>query len=517
MKGDAMNQFVEKHSDKVVGALSSADRIVFRGHLRPICWPEGLEKFLGLQGLLIKDFKTFAPEQSERIKQHAVKLAERRGRPFEYLSGGRIRKEDRARSIAEHDGITRGLVCVFSTLELCGTFGITVGKERPHIVSRRRKCLCIYFYLIDPVFGLMHVRLQSWFPFTIQICLNGHEWLARKMKRHDIDFRQVDNAFTWIADPPRAQRFADKFQDLDWPVILSRFAERANPLLGTLISNMDYYWVIDQAEFATDVMFQRPSALKNLYAKLLEHATLCFGAEDVMTFLGKRLNGVFKGEVVSDFKKRWPGARIKHRVKSNWIKMYDKHGLVLRVETVINDPKDFRVRRKSIRKGKPLMAWRPMAKGVANLYKYAEVAFAANRRYLDALAVIDDPAAAGQLICKSTRSIRKGSRSFRGFNPAAEQDVRLFSAVMRGEHAIRGFRNHDVRQVMFPAPINKQTERRYSAAVSRMLKRLHVHGLIAKTPRSRRWKLTTKGQLLMSMAIKHHQRFYPETIEALAA
>lgn len=512
-----MDKFVRKHSDKIVGTLSCVDRIVFRGHLRPICWPEGLEKFMRLRGLLVKDFKTFVAEQSERIKQHAVKVAERRGRPFEYLNSGKIRKEQKARSIAQRDGITRGLVCVFSTLELCDTFAIAIGKNRPHIVSRRRKCLCIYFYLIDPTFGLMHVRLQSWVPFTIQICLNGHEWLARKMKRHNMDFRQLDNTFTRIADPKRAQRFADKFQDLDWPRILGRFAQRLNPLLHTLIPNMDYYWVTDQAEFATDIMFRRPSDLKNLYAKLLEHATLCFGAEDVMTFLGKRLNGVFKGEIVSEFKKRWPGARIKHRVKSNWIKMYDKHGLVLRVETVINDPKDFRVRRKSIRNGKPLVAWRPMAKGVANLYKYAEIAFRANQRYINALAVIDDPSTACQLLCQCTKPIRKGSRSFRGFNPAAEQDILVFSAVMRGEHTIRGFRNRDVRQVIFPVPINKGTERRQSAAVSRIFKRLHIHGLIAKVPRSRRWKITTKGQLFMSMAIKHHQRFYPKTIQKLAA
>jgi len=517
MKGDAMDKFIRKHSDKIVGKLSSVDRIVFRGHLRPICWPEGLETFMRLRGVLIKDFKSFVCDQSERIKQHAVKIAERRGRPYEYLRSGKIRKEDKARSIAQRDGITRGLICVFSALELCNTFGIAIGKDRPRIVAKRRKCLCIYFYLIDPTFGLMHVRLQSWFPFTIQICLNGHEWLARKMTRHHLDFCQLDNAFTWIADPTRAQRFADKFQALDWPMILRRFAERANPLLGTLITDMEYYWVIDQAEFATDVMFQRPAALKNLYAKLLEHATLCFGAEDVMTFLGKRLNGVFKGEVVSDFKKRWPGARIKHRVKNNWIKMYDKHGLVLRVETVINDPKDFMVRRTSIRNGKPLMAWRPMAKGVANLYKYAEVASAANQRYLNALAVIDDPSGACQLICQCSKPIRRGTRSFRGFNPAAEQDIRLFSAVMRGEHTIRGFRNRDIRQALFPSPINKKSQRRHSAAVSRMLKRLHVHGLIAKTPRSRRWKLSAKGLLLMSMAIKHHQRFYPQTIQELAA
>jgi hypothetical protein len=363
----------------------------------------------------------------------------------------------------------------------------------------------------------MHVRIQSWFPFTVQICLNGHEWLARKMKRHHIDFRKIDNAFTWVAQPERTQRFADKFPALDWPGILSGFARKVNPLLGTLICNMDYYWVTDQAEFATDLIFKTPKDLKCLYAKLLEHGTLCFGAEDVMTFLGRKLHGHFKGEVISDFKKRWPGARIKHRMKNNWIKMYDKHGLLLRIETVINDPKEFKVRRRSICKGKPQMAWLPMAKGVANLYKYAEVSLAANQRYLDALAVVDDPSTACQLLCQCTRSIRKGSRSYRGFNPAAEDDIRLFSAVMRGEHAIRGFRNRDIRRVLFPLSLEKKIQRRHSAAVSRLLKRLHVHGIIAKIPRTRRWKITTKGQQFMSMAIKHHHRFYPQTIQELVA
>ena len=82
--------------------------------------------------------------------------------------------------------------------------------------------------------------------------------------------------------------------------------------------------------------------LRALHARLLRHATLCLRAEDVLTFLGRKLHGKFAGEILNDWKRRWPGARVKHAMKANWIKMYDKHGCVLRVETVINDPYELR-------------------------------------------------------------------------------------------------------------------------------------------------------------------------------
>lgn len=513
---DAMQRFLDTHADKITGTFSCFDRVLFRGYL-PLGWPEAMERFMRTNGLLYKDFKRFVTEQSEQLKRHAVTVADRAGRPYIYLNGN-IRKEDMVKEIASENTITRGLVCVLAAVEACQSFKLAYGKGHPRIVSANRKCLCFYFYFIDGEFGLMHIRIQSWFPFTVQVCINGHNYVAQMMDRQQLNYRRMDNAFLSIENPERAQHFADRLATRNWPGILSAFARRVNPLLKDLLKDMQYYWVTDQAEFATDIMFKDPASLNVLYKKLLEHAIRCFSAEDVLTFLGRKLHGAFAGEVLNLYKKRWPGARVKHRMKENWIKMYDKHGCVLRIETVINHPYEFKVRRRGKRNGELVTDWFPMPKGVAYLPCYQHQAMAANTRYLDALSVVDDPAAALQTIREAAKPLHRNGRSYRGFNPALEQDVRLFAAVMRGEHTIMGFRNKDVRAQMFPSVgTDKNAARRDSGRVSRLLKRLHVHGLVAKIPRSRRWRANANGHALMSMSLTLHHDQYPQLLTRKAS
>jgi len=328
------------------------------------------------------------------------------------------------------------------------------------------------------------------------------------MDQHDIAYSKLDNAFLQIEDPRRAQRFSNRFAKKNWPRILHVFAKRFNPLLKDLLQSMDYYWIVEQAEFATDVMFTDRATLKPLYQELLRHATLCFSAEDVLTFLDRKLHGRFNGEVLNEYKKRWPGARVKHRMKENGIKMYDKHGSVLRIETVINRPYEFKVRRRSLRNGQEVIGWFPMAKRVANLYRYAEVSLAANERYLDALAAVNNPAKAQQHLQNLGKSVRRNGRSYRGFNPVAKLDLQLFLSVLRGEHSIMGFRNRDIRVQLFPNTKDTITHRRQCSRVSRLLKLLHVHKLIAKIPRSRRWRVTSIGHAIMSIFIRSHHENY---------
>jgi len=506
-----VDHFIAKHQAKVTGTISCFDRILFKGHL-PLGWADAMERFIARQGLRLKDFGGFVNRQSERVKEHAKDMAERAGRPYIYLDGP-IRKEDRVQALLRHDPVTEGLVCILAAVEACQSFKLAYGQGRPRLVSARRKCLCVYFYFVDRQFGLMHVRIATWFPFTVQVCLNGHDWLARQMDRHGIGYRQIDNAFVSIDNPARAQRMADRFVKRNWPRILSAMARRVNPLMNSLLRDMEYYWVTQQAEYATDVMFTSPAALKSLYEQLLTHATCRFSAEDVMTFLGRKLNGQFAGDVGNNCRKRWPGARVRHRMKENGIKMYDKHGCVLRIETTINRPYEFKVRRRGVRRGKPVIDWFPMAKGVANLYRYAEVSLAANRRYLDALAVVDDPTTARQQIQSLAEPVRQKGRPYRGFNPACLHDLQLFAAVMRGEHLLQGFCNRDIRQQLAASARPVQNDPYASARVSRLLKRLHVHGLIAKVQRSRRWRVTQKGHTLMSAILTIHQENY---IHALA-
>ncbi len=419
-----MKKFIDKHTAKINGTIACFDRILFKGYL-PISWAQGMERFMMRQGLLLKDFKAFVTKHSERIKQHAKAMAEESRRPYIHINA-KVRKEKEARKIAQQDGIAEGLICIIGAVEACQSFKLAYGKDRPHLVNATRKCLCLYFYFIHPEWGFMHVRIPTWFPFSIQVYINGHDWLARKMDRHGIPYRKLDNAFLQIEDPQRAQRISNRFAKKNWPRILHAFARRFNPLLKDLLQAMEYYWIVEQAEFATDVMFADPASLKPLYQELLKHASLCFSAEDVLTFLGRKLHGLFEGEVLNEYKKRWPGARVKHRMKENGIKMYDKHGSVLRIETVINRPYEFKVRRQGRRKGQEVTGWFPMAKGVANLYRYAEVSLAANQRYLAALAAVDDPAKAQQCLQHLGKRVKREGRSYRGFNPVSDFDLRLF-------------------------------------------------------------------------------------------
>src|SRR5213083_3595640 len=444
-----MKEFIRKYEARIHGVLSCFDRVIFSGYL-PIMSGWAMAEFLYRLNQNRSSLRPFLLQNSQRVKNHAIAMAKQHGRPFLYLTSN-IDKDAAAQQLAQRDGIQHGLVCIYSILEPCRTFSFVFNKlgpdQRPFVRSAKRKCLHLYFYFMDRHFGLIHVRIQTWFPMPIQIYLNGHEWLARKLEANGVRFTKHDNAFLWIEDMVRAQKFSDRFANLNWPKILSKYAKLVTPQMQDILQDCSHYWVTAQSELSTDILFRSRQGLSELYPELLSHGTLCFGAKEVMTFLGRKLRGNFEGEIVSDlsdFAGGMPGCRIKHRVKENWIKMYDKSGLVLRVETVINNPEEFKVRKKVIRKGKSKVEWVTMRKGVAYLFRYQQVSFQANSRYLEALAVVDDPTKAKHDLDRmTTRKQDTAGRGCSGFNPLARPDAELFQTVMDGDHCLCGFSNRD--------------------------------------------------------------------------
>ena len=146
----------------------------------------------------------------------------------------------------------------------------------------------------------MHIRLQSWLPLSIQVCVNGREWLARQMQREGIAYEQKDNCFTHIGDLPRAQALMDRLVNLPWAQILNRWAQAVNPWLARARPRLrSYYWTVRQGEYASDVMFRRPEALAGVYPALCRHAMEQFSSPQVLRFLGRRTNTLFNGEVCS--------------------------------------------------------------------------------------------------------------------------------------------------------------------------------------------------------------------------
>ena len=507
-EGNAVDSFLHKHADKITGVLRCPDRLIFRGHL-PISYAQGMENFLARHNILLKDFKPFGPKQANRIKDHAHKLADEQQRPFIPLKR-KIRMEEAAQRLAQQDQIHEGLICVYSCQESCPSFRIVYGEGRPRLKKEFRRCLVLYFYFIDPEFGLMHLRLPTWFPMSIQIYINGHEWLARELDKHGLSYQRRDNVFLSLEDPKRSQQIADRLLRKKWPRFFDALARRFQPLMGDLFKGMKYRWFISQAEFATDILFRDRQALTGLYSRLLIEAALKFSSQDILTYFGRKRPAACSSEVLGDLKKTPQGYRVKHRHQGNWIKMYDKFGQVLRIEMVINQPYCFRVKRWGTRQGQRVFDWFPLIKSVAMLSHYARVAYQAARRYLDGLAVVHDPQVAHDLLDQTTRRASFRGRKRRALNPLSREEQRLFLAVLRGEHHLRGFRSRDLTPYLNePPPKTEADKRRQSARRSRLLQLLRAHGLIAKLPRTRRYRVTDKGHAVMSTFIDIRETTFP--------
>ena len=507
--------------------MSGFDRLRLRGTLRHLFQPTVMEAYLNACRVLIKDFGTFAQGLTARVKAAAYATAEQAARPFRYLPNNQTSKEDLARQVAREDGVTSGLVAVFSALENCLSYSVRGDRQTKHIhlVLEPRKCLHLYHYFLHEELGLCHVRVQTWFPFTVDICINGRERLARQMDAAGLAYRQRDNCFVWVQDAAGAQRLLEEQLRTDWPRLLGQLLDQAHPLHREICRPIaqTYYWSASASEYATDLLFRDASTLGALYPRLVHHGLRSFASPDVMRFLGHsvsathgRVHANFKGEVISDLKHRPEGIRVKHSVNGNSIKMYDKEGSVLRIETTINKTEDFRVWR--AKQGQPggEKSWRPLQRSVGELWRRAQVSAAANGRYLQALASVTDKTPAGQASAAVCRAVVQDGRRYRALNPWSEKDAALLQAVSRGEYAINGLRNRDVRCQLWPKAGTDKEQRRRAAAVTRQLRLLRAHGLLRKVSGTRRYVLTTDGRKIIT-ALLAARNADIEQLTALAA
>jgi hypothetical protein len=513
-----MERFLKRHQNRVIGTIAGFDRVLFGGTLRSISYVKGLEIFLTINRVLHKEFGQFVEMLSTRIKAHAESYASKHKRPYRYVESSKLSKEEIAREIMERDKITRGLVCVLTCIEPCQAFSIRGDRQTKTLIleSKQRKCLHIYFYYIDREFGLMHVRLQTWLPFGIQVCINGREWLARQMDRAGIKYIKRDNCFTYIEDVDAAQQLMDRLSERKWERFLNSFAHRLNPIIKPEagFSLRGYYWSVRQGEYATDVMFRDEQTLGELYPALIRHAIECFSSPDVLRFLGRRVCDGFDREVSTKLQKRIEGVRVKHWVDENSIKMYDKQGSVLRIETTINNARRFKVRRTTKKNGQTIMVSFSLRKGIADLKRRVQISRSANGRYLEALAVVGETTPSHRLLDPICQRLIKDGRKYRALHPISPADSTIFRVILRGEYRIQGIRNQDLRLQLYPgAELDSIVRRKASARISRLLRLLRAHGLIFKVPKTNYHRLTKKGEEVMATAT----RFRETDIALLAA
>lgn len=487
--------------------LAGFDRLVFQGHLRPLFFPGGMKRYCNANDLLLKEFKDHSQTVTKQLIAASEQAASAQNRPIEYLRSPKLRKEDHARRVAQRDGIQEGLIGVFRCVEPCLSFslrgnGATKKLEfRPEV----RQCLHLYHYYQHSVVGFMYARLQTWFPFTIQIGINGREWLARRLDEAGLKYRRHDNCFAWLEDVEQAQALMDKQLRTNWSRLLEEIRQQVHPSHPQLLGNcpLDYYWTLRQSEWASDIMFADPRELRRRYQTWLRFAMSSYRSVDIMRFLGRKLQadegvGRFAGEVMSDLGRRVDGLRIKHRLEQNSIKMYDKASSVLRVETTINDPSAFKVYRS--KEGEPSgpKDWRVLRSGVSDVHRRAQVSQSANERYAAGLAAVEQRSTLKEVNAKLAQRVREpgsGGRWLRGLNVAGEEDATLLEIVGRPEFAVAGLRNRDVVAALYASATTDPTEkRRRSSRVSRLLRLLRGHGLLKKIAKSHRYQVTETGR-----------------------
>jgi hypothetical protein len=526
LHGRGVTRFLAQHGADVTGVIAGYDRLRLRGSLRHLYQPTFMFRYLCSAGVLLKNFAGFVSDLTNRVCAASQDFAARHGRPLRYLESCDERKDELARHLAERDRIAEGLIGVFSILEPCLTYSVRKDADthKLYLHLGKGRCLHHYFYFQHAEFGLMHLRLQTWFPFQLVVCLNGRQWLARQMDRAGLKYVQRDNSFVWLADPVRAQRLADRQLRADWPALLQPLVAQCHPLAAEICRPLalNYYWSLDQTEYATDLLFKSPAALADIYPSLVQHGIRHFGTPEVMRFLGRvipahgRVHRRYLGEVETDLKHRPEGVRLKHFSQGNGLKLYDKHGQILRVETTMTNPEAFRVFRTPESRPHGRKRWMMLRKSVADAPRRAEICGAVNDRYLAALAAAKVETPAGKLAAPLCRRTKKGRRRYRALNPWGEADAALLAFVAQGEWTVQGFRNRDLRAVLYPKPDDAKERRRFAGRVTRRLALLRAHKLIRKVQGSHRYILSPKGREVVTALLAARQASIPQLLKIAA-
>jgi hypothetical protein len=498
-------KMIELYSGKVFGAISGLDRIRFRGTLRWLANELGMRTFLGEIGVLLKDFGRWAEDRTGEIRRSCEEVAEKKGIPMIYLQGSSVDKEMQARKVADERGVSDGPICMFSVVEPCVSPWVQGDRttKKLELRMRHRKCVWIYYYFDHPECGFGHVRLQSWLPMNVNICLNGRHWLEKQLRRMGVPHVKDGNCFPWIGDIALAQRIMDAQLRTKWDTVLTGLTLEMCPSLVKAIHPLvpRYYWSADETEWATDVMFRSADELNAIYPQLIRHGMVVADSPAVMRFLGRRDTAGFGSgrmpeEIVSDSRTRYEGIRNKHWINQNSVKMYNKCGSVLRFETTINNTRDFKVYRRPEDDPKKPRSWQKMRKGVSDLHRRCEVSGQCNERYADAVCSLQISETLHSAVGQMCNPVEKEGKRYRGLNPWNREDLKMLEFLARGELAINGFRNHDLRNWMHDGsedPADDKERKRLSGKTSRRIRLLRAHGLIRKVSRVNRYVLTEKG------------------------
>ena len=481
-----------RYDERIAGVLSCYDRMVITGTLPGVCYAEGMTRFLRICGIRIFDYPQFAVTLRDRVRERAASLAAGAGIAIEHIGKAHIRKEDVVARVLDRRGDHPGLVHIISAMEACDAYQPWHDKQTHKTFVRpdSGKCLHYYFYFQDARFGLVYLRVPTWAPFRLQFYCNGHSWLARQLDANGIGHSMADNAFLRIDDWSRAQELADSLSPDQLHRTLDRYAGQCCPVSD--VFGQAYHWSLMQVEYATDLAFRSTAGLAPLYEQLIRQTVLNVKAEQVASFLGRQITPLLAQEIGSQFSTRIEGTCVKHRFGKCSIKMYDKCGIVLRIETTSNDVSFFKHHRKvEHRQRPPSRALAPVKKTIYSLIDLRDILLGCNRRYLAHLSALDDFSAGVRTLDRLTKPRVVDGKNVKGINFFEPGDSALLHALQNPRVNIAGIRRADLLPDL----------RTFSPSrLSRQLRRLLDIGVIKRVTGTYRYYLTKAGRAAIAAA-----------------
>jgi hypothetical protein len=489
-----MELLTQRYSEKISGTLSCYDRIVITGTLPVLSNAGHLTAYMYQNNIRIFDYAKFAEPYRDELKQNAQRIAEAAGLEIAFIRSSGVRKEAVIEGIIKKRGTHPGLVHIISVMEACTSYKPWHDKvtHKTFLKYDQGKCLTYYFYFIDELLGLCYVRVPTWLPFKLQIFFNGHAWLSNELTKKNISHQMIDNAFITIDHWDKAQKISNNLSIEKLHEKLKAFAAKYCPVHKMF--KQQYHWSIMQCEYATDIVFKKQEDLKPLYEQLIAKAIHSVKPENIITFFGKKIHGKYEGEVGNNYQVRIEGSRIKHSMGKASIKMYDKFAHILRIETTVNDVTFFKHYREVIhRDGSTTQKEASMKKNIYSLKPLREIMVSSNNRYLEFISAIDDNTIGHKKLEKATEPKTVEDRNYKGLNFFGKADKKIMLTLARGEFNIYGFRCKD---------LIKHLVHYSSDQLSRLLKRLRVHGIIKKIRKSYKYYLTSFGKEIITCSQK---------------
>lgn len=329
-------------------------------------------------------------------------------------------------------------------------------------------------------------------PYRLTIYLNGHNLLETKLKKQGVVYEKTDNAFTFITDFEQAQKQSDNIKVEDIHTAFDIFAAKYCPLPKEWELHFNY--TIQQVEYATDILFKDSETLKPLYDNIIKTAMHTVTPDNIANFLGKRFSVLFEGEAGSKYNKRILGTRIKHQMGEISVKIYDKFGSVLRIEVTSNDVSKLKSFRDVQKKDGTIEAkMAPIKKSIYSLYILTQVFKNATRRYLEFVSSFDDPSDGLRKLDKVVEPVIDNNRNYKGFNFFSKEDEAILVAVADGKFTLKGITNKELRKLI---------PDKSSGQLSRILKRLRLHGLLKKVGKTYKYYLTVLGRQVIVAGLK---------------